>query len=143
MQVARILAATSLILGGFAACNDHNPKVVFPTDATIDGKTEVGAPQDAGSIHDGAAAAEVVVAADVGTQGADRPLAVDVLPDVNQGVDTSAADANVDRSADSKDAIDSPSTADGADLAVDGTGGSAVDVGVDSSASHDGIGAGG
>jgi hypothetical protein len=144
MRVARVLAVTSLVLGGLAGCNDHNPNVVFPTDAGVDGKTEAGAPQDAGTSHDGAAAAEVATAADVGTQGTDARLAADVTPDANQGIDVaSPVDASVDHAVDANGAINSPAPVDGSGLVVDGSGGSALDVGVDLSASFDGDGAGG
>ncbi len=107
MRVARVMAVTTLVLGGFAACNDHYPKVVFTTDAGIDGKTEAGAPQDTGGGQDIGAVPDAAIGADVGAQGADVPLAADVAPDVNRGIDVPGLlDVNVDVSVDANGAID-------------------------------------
>ena len=140
MRIARVLAVTTLVLGGSAACNDHNPKVVFTTDAGIDGKTEAGAPQDTGTGHDTAAVPDAPIALDVGAQGADAPLATEVAPEVNRGIDTPSA---LDVSLDANVTIDGATSVDGSGPAVDGAGGSAVDVGIDSSVTIDGGKAGG
>jgi hypothetical protein len=140
MRIARVLAVTTLVLGGFAACNDHNPKVVFTTDAGIDGKTEAGALQDTVAGRDLGADPDGPTVAEVAAQGADAPLAAEVAPDGNRGIDASSA---LDVSVDANVTIDGATSVDGSGPAVDGVGGSAIDVGIDSSATIDGGKAGG
>ena len=137
MRLVLVLAVAGLALGGITACKDHNPTVVFTGDAGTDGKTEAGAPQDGGGSHDGTAAAEAASATDVGGPTVDVPLAVDLASDVNGVIDV-ANPVDADHAVDLNQAIDSPASIDGSGLAVDGTAGPAVDVGVDSSAPHDG-----
>jgi hypothetical protein len=133
-----------LLLGGIAGCNDHNPNVVFVTDAGIDGKTEAGAPQDGADSHDGNVTADAAIATEVAGQGPDVALAPDLVPDVNPAIDTTpGVDGSAERAVDVNLVIDSPAPIDGSRLAIDGTGGSAVEAGIDSSASADGGGVGG
>jgi hypothetical protein len=131
MRVAHVLAVTTLVLGGLAACTDHYPKVVFQTDAGNDGKSEAGAPQDTGAGGETATVPDAPSAVDVGIQGADVPLAVDVALEANRSIDVSSLDASVDV------AVDASVALDGAQ-AVDGAGTSAIDAGIDSSATVDG-----
>ena len=139
-----------MALGGIAACSDHNPTVVFTADAAS-GKSEAGTSQDGGGSHDGGTAVEVAVATDGGGSVADVPTAGDLAPDASRIIDVgNPLDAGVDRVVDLTQAVDSLTATDtnrteidSAGPAVDGSGGSALDVGADSSAVHDGGGAGG
>jgi len=113
MRSARYLVGAWLLLGGMAACSDHNPTVVFTVDAAA--KSEAGPAQDVGESYDGRPVAEV---------------AVDLTPDANPITDVAnALDAGVDWAIDLNN------------QAVDGS--SALDVGFDSSAAYDGSRAGG
>ena len=148
MRLARILVGAWLVLGGITACSDHNPTVVFTPDAGADAKSsEAGTPQDSGGSHDGGSA-EVTVAVDGAGPLLDVSSAVDQAPEVNLVVDVaSSQDTGVDRAADlaidSSPATDTSRAIDGADSALDGPGGTPLDVGSDSSAVHDGGGTGG
>jgi hypothetical protein len=139
-----------MVLGGITACSDHNPTVVFTVDAAA-GKSEAGTSQDGGGSHDGGTGAEVAVAPDGGGPVADVPTAVDLPADAERISDVAnAPDADADGTVDLSQAVDIPTAIDSrrtgidsAGPAVDGSGASALDVGVDSSAVHDGGGAGG
>lgn len=139
-----------MVLGGIAACSDHNPTVVFTVDAAA-GKSEAGASQDGGGRLDGGTAADAAVATDSGGPVVDVPSAVDLAPDANRIIDlANPLDGGVDRAADFGQAVDS-STAidsirtviDSGGRALDGSGDSALDGGVDSSTVLDGGGTGG
>ena len=139
-----------MVLGGITACSDHNPTVVFTVDAAA-GKSEAGTSQDGGGSHDAGTAAEVAVAPDGGGPVADVPTAFDLPADSDRISDVAnLPDAGVDRVVDLNQAVDSPTAMDSnrngidsAGPAADGSAASALDVGVDSSAVHDGGGAGG
>jgi hypothetical protein len=144
-----------MVLGGITACSDHNPTVVFTVDAAA-GKSDAGTSQDGGGSHDGGTAAEVAVAPDGGGPLADVPTGGDLPPDADRISDVASlpdvgvADVGADRALDSNQASDSATAIDssrtGTDSpgpAVDGSGGSTLDVGGDSSAAPDGGGAGG
>jgi hypothetical protein len=139
-----------MVLGGITACSDHNPTVVFTVDAAA-GKSEAGTSQDGGGSHDAGTAAEVAVAPDGGGPVPDVSTAGDLPPDADRISDVAnTLDAGVDRTVDLNQAVDnspaidsSRTGIDSAGPAVDGSGGSALDVGADSSAVHDGGGAGG
>jgi hypothetical protein len=144
MRLARILVGAWLVLGGFTACSDHNPTVVFVGDAGADGKSEAGAAQDGGGSHDGG----VAVAADTRGLSIDVPSALDLAQETSSAVDV-ANTPDVNRAADVNQAIDLPTVIDtsraidGAGQTLDGSGGTALDLGVDSSAASDGGGTGG
>jgi hypothetical protein len=146
MRLARILLGTWLVFGGLTACSDHNPTVVFVTDAAAAGKSEAGSPQDSVGSHDGGGAAEVAIAVDAGGPLGDVPLAIDLSPEASPVSDVANLDVN--RAVDLYQAIDLPTAIDagraidGAGQALDGPGGTVVDLGADSSAAHDGEGAG-
>jgi hypothetical protein len=156
-----------MLLGGITACSDHNPTVVFTADAGIDGKSQAGASLDGGGSHDGGTVAEVAVAADSGGQAADASWPVDVAPeatpisdasnsvdlgvgpdlalDLNQTADSHAATDVSPAAIDlGPGAIDLSSAAiDGASPALDVSAGTSLEVGIDSSAVHDGGGTAG
>ena len=148
MRLVRILLGTWLVFGGLTSCSDHNPTVVFKLDAGTAGKSEAGTSQDGGGSHDGGATAEVAVAADVGGPLGDVPLALDLAPETNPVLDvanpldvTRAADLN--QAIDLSTATDTRRTIDGAGQALDGPGGTTLDLGIDSSAAQDSGGTGG
>jgi hypothetical protein len=62
MRSARNLLGAWLLLGGIAACSDHNPTIT--EDAGTAGKTEAGPSQDAGGSYDAGPVAEFDVGAD-------------------------------------------------------------------------------
>jgi hypothetical protein len=144
MRLARILLGTWLVFGGLTACSDHNPTVVFVTDAAAAGKSEAGSPQDSVGSHDGGGGAEVAVAVDAGGPLVD--VAIDLPPEANPVSDVANLDVN--RAVDLYQAIDLPTAIDagraidGAGQALDGPGRTVLDLGADSSAAHDGEGAG-
>jgi hypothetical protein len=121
MRIATVLALSALLLGGFVACNDHNPKVVFPTDAGSIVKLEAGASQDLGADRDTVAVAALVL--DGGAQEADA--STEVSTDANRGPD---APNLLDVKGDTNVTIDGATSVDGAGSAV-------LDVGVDSAES--------
>jgi hypothetical protein len=166
MRLARILLGTWLVFGGLTACSDHNPTVIFATDAATGGKIDVGTSQDGGGSHDGGAAAEVAVVADGGGSPVDVSAIRDLAQESNPVIDVAnVPDVGADRAADVNQASDSPPaidtvrlidgagptgagpTVDGAGPTagptIDGSGGTALDLGVDSSAAPDGGGTGG
>jgi len=148
MRLARILVGAWLVLGGFTACSDHNPTVVFVGDAGADGKSEAGASQDGGGSHDGGVGKEVAVAADTGSVPVDVQSALDRAQETISGVDVANTPdvnpaADVNHAIDLPTAIDTGRAIDGAAQAIDGSGGTALDLGVDSSATPDGGGTGG
>jgi len=125
MRLAGILVATSLLLGGVTACSDHYPTVVFTGDAGVDGKGGAGTSLDGGGNHDGGTATEVAVATDGGGPVVDVSLPVDQASQSNPTPDAAT----------SVDAVVGP--------AVDGSTGTSLEVGIDSSAVHDGGGTAG
>jgi len=152
MRLARILIGAWLFLGGITACSDHNPTVFFAADAGADGKAEAGASQDGGGNHDGGT---VEVASDGGGSAVEVRLAVDLTPELtpeaNPGIDVpSLADTALDRPPGSDQAVEGPAPTDsnrsGIDSsgpALDGPAGTALEVGIDSSADLDSSGTGG
>jgi hypothetical protein len=148
MRLARILVATWLVLGGITACSDHNPTVIFTADAGADAKTEAGTSHDGGSSHDGGT--DVVTAKDDGP-ASDVLVPVDLAPEASPAIDVaSLPDAGSDRAVDQAQALDGAAPTDsnraerdGAGPALDGPAGTAPEVGIDSSAVHDGGGTAG
>jgi hypothetical protein len=163
MRLARILLGVWIVLGGITACSDHNPTVVFTVDAGTTAKSEAGTSQDGGGSHDGGTAAEAAVVSDVGGVF-DVSLPADLVLEANPIDAFTSADAGLDlapdqnQSADgpavidvSRSAIDvspassdlSPAAIDGVGPGLDGSGGTSLEVGIDSTVVHDGGGTAG